>query len=62
VPFFRITYTTPLKGHDIVDEIEWITESHWNAQQTLECFQSRFPSAAVIACAEIGDLPTTSVS
>lgn len=44
---FRISFTTPLKGHDLIEELEWIAPSDWEADQVQRCFRQRFPHAAV---------------
>ena len=45
---YLITYTTPLKGNDITEELEWITDSDWDSERTIQCFQRRFPHASIV--------------
>ena len=49
----RIRYTTPLCGAAAVQELEWITDSSWTKEQTLECFHARFPCAKLLSFDEI---------
>lgn len=53
MPVFRIHYTTPLKGNDICEELEWVTDSDWTAERTIECFLQRFPNAAITGFLQI---------
>lgn len=49
----RIRYITPLRGAAAVEELEWITDSSWTKERTLECFRKRFPHATILSFDEI---------
>jgi hypothetical protein len=48
-----IRYTTPVRGDDAVEHLEWVTDSSWTKEQTLECFHARFPAAKLLSFDEI---------
>ena len=49
MPVFCITYTTPRTNHGITEELEWVTDSDWDAERTRRCFEARYPDAAITA-------------
>lgn len=53
MPVFSITYTTPRTNHGITEEVEWVTNSDWDDRRTRDCFQARYPDAAVICLKEL---------
>jgi hypothetical protein len=52
MPIFRITYTTPLND-GLQQELEWVTESDWDAQRTQACFHKRFPHAFLLGLQQV---------
>lgn len=53
MPVFHIQYTTPRTDHAVTEDIEWVTEAHWDQQRTRQCFQARYPDAAVLHITEV---------
>ena len=59
MPVFCITYATT--GHDQLQSLEWVTESHWDEERTRRCFEERHPNAAIASIEAIeGSLPYAS--
>ena len=52
-PLYRIEYTTPETANAIVQSVEWVTASDWNADRTCQEFQRRHPNAAILQCKPI---------
>lgn len=56
MPVFRISYTTPLHNHDKREDLEWVTESDWDSERTIQCFHERFPGARIVGFLEIDNI------
>lgn len=53
MPVFQILYTSPSKNHEIIESLEWVTDSDWGVERTRKCFIERHPKAELIQIREI---------
>jgi hypothetical protein len=53
MPIFHIVYTDERTNHLFQTDTDWITEGHWDAERTEQCFKERFPTVTVVQIKDI---------
>lgn len=49
-----ILYKTAQGSHE---QLEWIADSNWTVDRIIECFRQRYPTAEIISCLQLQQLP-----
>lgn len=53
MPVLSIFYTTSLEGHAIKHETEWVSPTGWTAEESLDSFKLRHPTANITGILDI---------